>query len=152
MKPESTALFESVTNTRQILIAEDNPADVRLIQEALSPLNARVNVSVAKDGEEALQFLSRSAPFDTAPRPNLVFLDFHLPKTDPREVLQFVRQQDELAKVAVVVLTTSNNEELIREAYTLGANCYLSKPSDLDAFFQTIRSAAEFWLNHPLCG
>jgi two-component system, chemotaxis family, response regulator Rcp1 len=137
--------------TRQILIAEDNPADVRLIQEALGPLKVRVNISVAKDGEEALQFLSRSAPFCGAPRPNLVFLDFHLPKTDPREVLQFVRKQDELAKVAVVVLTTSNNEELIREVYTLGANCYVSKPSDLDAFLQTIRSAAEFWLNHPLC-
>ncbi len=114
-------------------------------------MKARVNVSVAKDGEEALQFLSRAAHLSDAPRPNLVFLDFHLPKTDPRDVLQFVRQHSELANVAVVVLTTSNNEELIREVYKLGANCYLSKPSDLDTFLQTIRSAAEFWLNHPLC-
>ncbi len=138
-----------MAQTHEILIAEDNPADVRLIREALQHLNPRPNLHVARDGEEAIHFLSRSKPFCDAPRPKLMFLDFHLPKTDPRTVLQFVKQSHELRDVAVVVLTTSNTEELIREAYGLGANCYLSKPSDLDSFFHTIRSAAEFWLNYP---
>jgi two-component system, chemotaxis family, response regulator Rcp1 len=141
---------QSVAQIREILIAEDNPADVRLIREALRPIDPAPNINVATDGEEALHFLGRVTPYTDAPKPNLVFLDFHLPKTDPREVLEFVKQSNDLCKTAVVVLTTSNNEELIREAYRLGANCYLSKPADLDAFFYTIRAAAEFWLNHPL--
>ena len=108
-----------------------------------------VTIHVAEDGEEALHFLEREDGFADSPRPNLVFLDFHLPKTDPREVLRFIRESSELQSVPVVVLTTSNTEELIREAYDLGASCYLSKPSDLDTFFRTILSAAEFWLNFP---
>ncbi len=138
-----------MADIREILIAEDNPADVRLMREALQVLNPPPGIHVARDGEEAILFLSRSAPFPNAPRPKLVFLDFHLPKTDPRKILQFVKQSEELRNIAVVVLTTSNTEELIREVYELGANCYLSKPSDLDSFFHTIRGAAAFWLNHP---
>ncbi len=134
----------------EILIAEDNSADVRLIQEALRVLDPPPNIHVARDGEEAIQFLGRSGPFASAPRPSLVFLDFHLPKTDPRTVLGFIKENRDLRNIAVVVLTTSNAEELIREAYALGANCYLSKPSDLDAFLHTIQSAAQFWLNSPL--
>ncbi len=92
-----------------------------------------------------MEFLTRAG----APRPALIFLDFHLPKIDPRTVLRFIKESADLKDVAVIVLTTSNTEELIREAYSLGANCYLSKPSDLDSFFHTIRSAAEYWLNFP---
>jgi CheY-like chemotaxis protein len=131
------------------LIAEDNAADVRLMREALQTVNPPPEIHVARDGEEAINFLTRSAQASDAPRPKLVFLDFHLPKTDPRQVLQFVKQSDELKNVAVVVLTTSNTLELIREVYQLGANCYLSKPSDLDAFLNTIHGAATFWLNCP---
>jgi CheY-like chemotaxis protein len=119
------------------------------MREALQELNPPPRIHVARDGEEAITFLNRSAELPGAPRPKLVFLDFHLPKTDPRQVLQFVKQSKELHDVAVVVLTTSNTEELIREVYQLGANCYLSKPSDLDSFLNTIRGAAAFWLNHP---
>ena len=136
-------------NERAVLIAEDNAADVRLMREALQMLNPPPEVHVARDGEEAINFLSRSAQAAGATRPKLVFLDFHLPKTDPRQVLQFVKQSDELKNVAVVVLTTSNTTELIREVYELGADCYLSKPSDLDAFLSTIHGAATFWLNCP---
>lgn len=136
-------------NQRVILIAEDNAADVRLMREALQTLNPRPEIFVARDGEEALNFLSRSAQAADAPRPKLVFLDFHLPKTDPREVLQYVKKSEELKNVAVVVLTTSNTIELIREVYQLGADCYLSKPSDLDTFLSTICGAATFWLNCP---
>ncbi len=134
---------------REILIAEDNPADVCLIQEALRVLVPPPNIHVARDGEEAIQFLNRSEPFASAPRPALVFLDFHLPKTDPRRILSFIKGNHDLRNVPVVVFTTSNSEELIREAYALGANCYLSKPSDLDAFLHTIQGAAQFWLNFP---
>jgi CheY-like chemotaxis protein len=139
-----------VAEIRHVLIAEDNPADVRLIHEALRNLEPPANIHVARDGEEAMHFLSNTTPFRDAPRPKLMFLDFHLPKIDPRKVLQFVKQSEDLRNVAVVVLTTSNTEELIHEAYGLGANCYLSKPSDLDAFLYTIRAAAEFWLNYPV--
>jgi CheY-like chemotaxis protein len=139
-----------VSDIREVLVAEDNPADVRLIHEALRSLQPPANIHVARDGEEAIHFLSRTVPFSDAPRPKLMFLDFHLPKIDPRKVLQFVKESDDLRNVAVVVLTSSNAEELIREAYGLGANCYLSKPSDLDSFLYTIRAAAEFWLNYPV--
>lgn len=139
-----------MTSIRDILVAEDNPADVRLIREALRPLNPPPQIHVAPDGEAALQFLRQAQQSLSAPRPKLVFLDFHLPKADPRQVLQFIKQSQELSQIAVVVLTTSSSEELIREVYGLGANCYLSKPADLDDFLHTIRSAAEFWLNHPL--
>lgn len=96
-----------------------------------------------------MHFLSRTGNFATAPRPSLVFLDYHLPKVDPRTILRFIKESSELNSVVVIVLTTSNTEDLINEAYRLGANCYLSKPSDLDSFFHTIRSAAEFFLNSP---
>jgi two-component system, chemotaxis family, response regulator Rcp1 len=141
-----------VNKARQILIAEDNPADVRLIREALRSLEPPATIHVAQDGEQAIEFLGRCCQPESvaiAHRPRLGGLDFHLPKTDPRQVLEFVRANDALAKVAVVVFTSSAEEDLIREAYRLGANCYLVKPSDLDTFFFTIRSAAEFWLNHP---
>lgn len=134
---------------REILVAEDNPADVRLIQEALRALDPPPHVSVARDGDEALRFLRRSGTFEAAPRPEMVFLDFHLPKRDPREVLTFIKTSQTLRNVAVVVLTTSDGEELAREAYGLGADCYLSKPSDLDGFMYTIRAAASYWLRFP---
>jgi two-component system, chemotaxis family, response regulator Rcp1 len=138
-----------VADTREILIAEDNPADVWLLREALKSLHPPANLHIVRDGEEAIRFLSRSEGFGSAPVPNLVLLDFHLPKIDPRRVLAFIREREELRNVAVVVLTTSTAEELMREAYGLGANCYLWKPSELESFFHTIRAAAEFWLNFP---
>ena len=96
-----------------------------------------------------MHFLNRTGDFSNAPRPSLIFLDYHLPKIDPRSILRFIKESEDLQKVTVIVLTTSNTETLIREAYGLGANCYLSKPNDLDDFFHTIRAAAEFYLNYP---
>jgi len=138
-----------VVNTNDILVVEDNPADVRLIQEALSSVLPRVALHVMRDGDEAFRFLTRSGTFSDAPQPALVLLDFHLPKTDPGELLKYIKQNEQLRSIPVVVLTTSNSEDLIRQAYHLGANCYLSKPSDLDSFFWTIQSAARYWLNFP---
>ena len=134
---------------REILIAEDNPADVRLMQEALRALNPPVVVRVARDGEEVVKFFSRDGSAGVAPCPGMLFLDYHLPKVDSRDVLAFVRKNDHLRDMAVVVLTTSNANELMREAYGLGADCYLSKPSDLDDFFHTVQAAATYWLNFP---
>jgi chemotaxis family two-component system response regulator Rcp1 len=129
----------------EIVIAEDNPADVRLIEEALRGLRPPPKIFVASDGEQALSFLLRVETRS----PALLFLDLHLPKTDSRDVLKRVKQQKQLEETAVVVLTTSDVEDLIREAYGLGADCYLSKPSDLESFFSTIQRAAEYWLHFP---
>ncbi|HLH03417.1 MAG TPA: response regulator [Bryobacteraceae bacterium] len=125
-----------------IFIAEDNPADVRLIEEALRDMQPPPAVRVACDGEQVLQCLLEPVK----PAPALLFLDLHLPKTDSREVLRRVREQQRLRDTAVVVLSSSEVEDLMREAYSLGADCYLSKPSDLDEFLRTIRRAAEYWL------
>ena len=144
-----TTTFPTVPSPKHILIVEDNPADVRLIQEALRGIDPLPDISVASTGDEAVQFLARSHQFARATRPSLIFLDFHLPKTDPGDLLRFVRQSEDLQDVPVVVLTTSNADDLIRRAYSLGANSYLVKPSDLDAFFHTIKSAAAYWLNFP---
>ena len=138
---------------REILIIEDNPADVRLLREALASLDPPANVHVTSDGEQAVRFLRREDPYTAAPQPTLVFLDFNLPRIDSRELLKFIKREQQLRNVIVSVLTSSNSEEVIREAYDLKANCYLSKPSDLDGFMHTIRSAAAYFLNvaaaHP---
>ncbi len=139
----------TVAASRHVLVIEDNPADVRLVQEALRSLEPSVSVSVVHNGEDALGFLTRSGRFQEAVRPNLVFLDFHLPKTEPGEILVFIKQHDRLRDIAVVVLTTSDSEELISQAYSLGANGYLVKPSDLDSFLRTVKGAASYWLNFP---
>lgn len=119
------------------------------MREALRDLEPEPNIHVVRDGEEALRFLGRSEPYADAPRPALIFLDFHLPKTDPRNILKFIRSEKSLQETAVAVLTTSTAEELTHEAYRLGASCYLWKAPDLDSFFYTVRSAANFWLRHP---
>lgn len=138
-----------MTGSRHILTIEDNPADVRLIEEALRGLDPPATMVAVRNGEEALQFLTRSSQFTAAARPALVFLDFHLPKTEPGEILKFIKERDDLRGIPVVVLTTSDAHDLIREAYHLGANAYVIKPSDLDAFLHTIQCAASYWLNFP---
>ena len=140
-----------MANQVDILIAEDNPADLRLMEEALRNLHPAPATHVVLDGEQMLRYLSE----EQAPSPALLFLDFHLPKIESRDLLKHIREQHRFRDTAVVVLTTSEADELIFEAYRLGADCYLSKPSDLDDFLHTIRSAAEYWLNlraHQLSG
>ncbi|MFL6351094.1 MAG: response regulator [Bryobacteraceae bacterium] len=132
---------------RGILIVEDNPADVRLMREALRHVEPPVTIHVAGDGEEALHFLKREGRHAGAPKPALIFLDFNLPKADSREILRQIKADHSLRLIPVAVLTSSNSEKDIREAYELYANCYLCKPGDLDGFLNTIRTAANFWLN-----
>jgi chemotaxis family two-component system response regulator Rcp1 len=131
---------------RQILIVEDNPGDVRLMREALREVLPEVQIQEAGDADQALAYLRREGPNANALRPSLIFLDFNLPKSGSRMLLQTIKQDEDLRLIPVAVLTTSDSERDIRDAYELHANCYLRKPIDLDGFFNTIRTAAAFWL------
>jgi two-component system, chemotaxis family, response regulator Rcp1 len=132
---------------RGILIVEDNPGDVRLMREALQTVEAAITIHVAGDGEEALRFLRREGQHAAAHRPALIFLDFNLPRADSREILRQIKGDRCLRLIPVVVLTSSDSERDVRDAYELYANCYLRKRGDLDSFLNTIRAAANFWLN-----
>ncbi len=134
-------------NNREILVIEDNPADVRLMREALRSMDPPVSISVATDGEEALLFLRRQGRHDKAPRPSLIFLDFNLPKSDSKELLQEIKSDPNLRLIPIAVLTTSSADRDVRDAYQRFANCYLNKAADLDGFFRVIQSAAHFWLD-----
>ena len=131
---------------RHILIVEDNPGDVRLMREALRELQPPITIHVAADGEQALSFLRKEDGYAQAPTPRLIFLDYNLPKANSRELLREIKEDEKLRLIPIAVLTTSDADKDIRDAYELYANCYLRKPVDLDNFFNTIRSAAHFWL------
>jgi len=131
----------------QILIVEDNPGDIRLMREALRDSQPPVVLQIAMDAEQALEYLRREGQHANAELPNLIFLDFNLPKAGSRELLRILKDDHELRLIPVAVLTTSDADKDIRDAYDLHANCYLRKPVDLDGFFATIRTAANFWLN-----
>jgi CheY-like chemotaxis protein len=130
-----------------ILLVEDNPGDVRLMQEALLESNVNSNLNVVNDGETALKYLRKSTEFADAPRPDLIFLDLNLPRRDGREVLAEIKFDDQLRRIPVVVLTTSEAERDIAHAYDLHANCYVRKPLDLDRFIQVVRECERFWLH-----
>lgn len=138
---------ESLPSKRGILIIEDNPADVRLIREALRDLEPSVTIYVAGESEEALRILRCEGEHAGVAKPALIFLDFNLPKANSREILRHIKEDRFLRLIPVAVLTSSDSERDIHEAYELCANCYLRKPSDLDSFLNTIRAAADFWLN-----
>jgi two-component system, chemotaxis family, response regulator Rcp1 len=130
----------------EILLVEDNPGDVRLIQEALRDGKVWNNPHVVTDGEAALDFLYRRGPFTDAPRPDMVLLDLNLPKKDGREVLAVIKSDSDLKRIPVVVLTTSKEEEDVHRAYNLAANCYVTKPVEFEEFMKVIRAIEDFWL------
>ena len=130
----------------EILLVEDNPGDVRLTQEALGEAKVRNNLAVARDGVEALQYLRRETPFEAATRPDLILLDLNLPRKDGREVLAEIKADADLRRLPVVVLTTSSAEKDVLESYNLYANCYITKPVDLDQFVRIVSSIEDFWL------
>ena len=130
-----------------ILLVEDNPGDVRLTIEALREGKVHNHLSVARDGVEALAFLRQEAPFADAPRPDVILLDLNLPKKDGREVLAEIKADDQLRRIPVVVLTTSKAEEDILRSYALHANCYVTKPVDLEQFITVVRSIEDFWFS-----
>jgi chemotaxis family two-component system response regulator Rcp1 len=130
----------------EILLVEDNPGDVRLTLEALRDGKMNNNLSVVEDGEEAMAFLRREGGYANALRPDVILLDLNLPKKDGREVLAEVKADENLRRIPVVILTTSQAEEDILRSYNLQANCYVTKPLDLDQFIKVVRSIEEFWL------
>lgn len=129
----------------EILLVEDNPGDVRLTREALIESKVHNNLSVAPDGVEALAFLRRQGKYAGAVRPDLILLDLNLPKKDGREVLAEIKADGALKTIPVVILTTSNAEQDIVRSYDLHANCYITKPVDLDQFIKVVQSIEEFW-------
>ncbi|MBI2953369.1 MAG: response regulator [Chloroflexi bacterium] len=130
----------------EILLVEDNAGDVRLTIEALKEGKVYNNLHVTGDGVEALAFLHREGKYANAPRPDIILLDLNLPKKDGREVLRELKQDPALMCIPVVVLTTSKAEEDILRTYELHANCYITKPVDLDQFMAVVKSIEDFWL------
>ena len=130
----------------EILMIEDNPGDVRLTQEALKENKIYNRLYAVGDGVEAMAFLRREGKYADAPRPDLILLDLNLPKKDGREVLAEVKADEGLKRIPVVILTSSQAEEDIIRTYNLHANCYITKPVDLDQFIRVVKSIEEFWL------
>jgi len=129
----------------EILLVEDSPGDIRLTQEALKEARVINNLSVARDGEEAMSFLHREGKYADAPCPDLILLDLNMPKKDGREVLAEIKTDPHLRRIPVVMLTTSSAEKDILESYDLHANCYITKPVDLDQFITVVRTIENFW-------
>jgi two-component system, chemotaxis family, response regulator Rcp1 len=130
----------------EVLLVEDSPGDVRLTREAFREANRSINLHVASDGVEAMAFLRRHGARAGAPRPDLILLDLNLPKMDGREVLAHIKEDPDLKTIPTVILTTSEAEADIATSYQLQANCYLSKPVQLDEFEALVRSINDFWL------
>lgn len=138
---------DSLSSPIEILLVEDNPGDVRLTQEVLKEGKVHNKLSIVENGVQALNFLRKEQEFNDAPTPDLILLDLNLPKKDGREVLMEIKEDPELKKIPVVVLTTSQAEEDILKVYDLNANCYVSKPVDLGQFINVVKSIEDFWLS-----
>jgi two-component system, chemotaxis family, response regulator Rcp1 len=130
----------------EVLLVEDSPGDVRLTREAFRDANSSIHLHVAPDGMEAIAFLRHEGAYINAPRPDLILLDLNLPKMDGREVLAHIKGEDSLKTIPTVILTTSDSEADIVKSYQLQANCYLTKPVQLDAFESLVKSINDFWL------
>jgi two-component system, chemotaxis family, response regulator Rcp1 len=134
-----------LTRPIEVLLVEDNPGDVRLTREALKEGKVRNNLYVVSDGTEALSFLRREGDHAGAVRPDLILLDLNLPRMDGRQVLEEIKGDPELRMIPVVILTSSQAEQDILKAYDLHANCYVTKPVDLDQFITVVQSIESFW-------
>ena len=130
----------------EILLVEDNPADVRLTMEILKETKVRNTLTVVGDGNEALDLLHRTGQYTGAVRPDLILLDLNLPKKDGQQVLAEIKADPDLKRIPVVILTSSKAEEDIIKSYNLYANCYVTKPVGLEQFVQVVKSIEDFWL------
>jgi CheY-like chemotaxis protein len=139
--------MDILTKPVDILVIEDNPGDTRIIKEVLSSNKIFCNLHTVKDGIEAMNFLYQKKEFTEAPRPDLILLDLNLPKKDGREVLAEVKNDYNLRQIPVVVMTSSQAEEDIFRSYDLHANCYISKPLELDQFVMAVKSIEDFWFS-----
>ena len=129
----------------EILLVEDSPTDARLTKEALRDGKLRNNIRHVEEGEEAMAILRREGKEAAAPRPDLILLDLNLPGMDGREVLQEIKEDPDLKRIPVVVMTTSRAERDILQAYNLHANCYVTKPVDVEQFLAAVRQIQDFW-------
>ena len=129
----------------QVLLVEDDPADIELTSEALKDSKMIVNLTIVEDGVKAMQFLNQEAPYTDAVRPDLVILDLNLPRKNGREVLQEIKNDDKLRSIPVCILTTSNDALDIKKCYEWGANCWITKPIGLKEFSRIVRSVQDFW-------
>jgi two-component system, chemotaxis family, response regulator Rcp1 len=131
----------------EVLLVEDSPGDVRLTREALKDTKMHISLQVVSDGIEAMAYLGRENAYAKAPRPDLILLDLNLPKKDGRDVLREIKESDSLKSIPVVILTTSASEADIDRSYKLHANCYITKPVNLQGFIKVVQSIDNFWLS-----
>jgi CheY-like chemotaxis protein len=141
-----TAQIDKTAPPVEILLVEDNLGDARLTREALKEGKVYSTLRWVKDGVEALDFLHRRGKHKGAPRPDIILLDLNLPKKDGREVLEEIKADKTLMRIPVVILTTSKAEEDVLRTYALHANCYVTKPVDLEQFIKVVKSIDNFWL------
>lgn len=130
-----------------ILVVEDNSGDARLIREVMKDNKIFSSFYLAKDGVEAMEFLNRKGKFKTSPKPDLIILDLNLPKKDGREVLSEIKNDEKLKHIPIVIMTISQAEEDILRSYNLHANCYITKPIDLNQFIKVVKSIEDFWFS-----
>jgi two-component system response regulator len=143
MKTENLEELKSI----DILLAEDSPGDAELAKEALEESKLKNRLYTVVDGQEALDFLYQKGKYQDVPRPDLILLDLNMPKVDGREVLKIIKEDEKLRSIPVVILTTSRAEEDILKTYNLHANCYISKPLDLDKFMEVVAAIENFWIS-----
>ncbi|CAN5541991.1 response regulator [soil metagenome] len=139
--------YDNAQRAVDILLVEDSPGDVMLTVEALRDAKVHNNLHVVRDGEEALAFLRQEGAHANSPRPDLILLDLNLPRYGGREVLAEIKADPHLRRIPVVVLSTSDDVEDVLHAYDLNANCYVTKPVDLDQFVRVVQAIDEFWLS-----
>lgn len=147
MKQADVDVSRGARGPREVLLVEDNPGDVRLTRDAFSAGSMRPHFTVAKDGVEAMAMLRHEEPYARCPRPDLILLDLNLPRKDGREVLEEIKNDDDLGTIPVVMLTSSDSDNDVSASYRCGANCYVTKPVDLNAFNSVVRSVENFWLS-----
>jgi two-component system, chemotaxis family, response regulator Rcp1 len=141
-----TGLTRAECRPIEILMVEDNPGDIRLTVEALKEGKVRNRMHTVSDGEEALAYLRQQGPYAEAPRPDMILLDLNLPKKTGQEVLAEIKEDPDLRRIPVVILTVSEAEADILKTYNLHANCYINKPVDLERFIEVVKSIEDFWL------
>jgi len=142
-----TASTGNYAGPLEVLLVEDSVGDVRLTREAFKDAKVHINLHVAADGVEAMAFLQREGKHANVPRPDLILLDLNLPKKDGREVLKEIKASTTLGSIPVVILTTSASEADILRSYRLHANCYITKPVNLEGFLEVVKSIDNFWLS-----
>jgi CheY-like chemotaxis protein len=140
-------MIRSAATPTKILLVEDNPADVRLTRESLKDCRLINELFVAKDGDEAIQFLCQKGLHAAAPRPDLVLLDLNLPRKNGRDVLAFAKNSQDLKEIPIIILSSSREKRDILQSYALHANCYISKPLALEEFSDVVQAIEEFWFS-----